>query len=49
MSGLWITKTVFIMFAIRDDCKILLENAPNVALYNKFCRQIFAFDFVAAH
>ena len=32
------------MSAIESDCKILLENAPNVALDNKVCRQIFLSD-----
>ena len=32
------------MSAIESDCKILLENAPTVALDNKVCRQIFLSD-----
>ena len=29
------------MAAIESDCKLLLENAPNIALDNKICRRIF--------
>ena len=29
------------MTAIESDCKLLLENAPNIALDNKICRRIF--------
>ena len=29
------------MSAIESDCKLLLENAPNIALDNKICRRIF--------
>ena len=32
------------MSAIKSDCKLLLENAPNIALDNKICRQIFLSD-----
>ena len=29
------------MSAIESDCKLLLENAPNIALNNKICRRVF--------
>ena len=32
------------MAAIESDCKLLLENAPNIALDNKICRLIFLSD-----
>ena len=32
------------MSAIESDCKLLLENAPNIALDNKICRRIFLTD-----
>ena len=32
------------MAAIESDCKLLLENAPNIALDNKICRRIFLSD-----
>ena len=32
------------MSAIESDCKLLLENAPNIALDNKICRRIFLSD-----
>ena len=32
------------MAAIESDCKLLLENAPNIALDNKICRRIFLTD-----
>ena len=32
------------MAAIESDCKLLLENAPNIALDNNICRQIFLSD-----
>ena len=32
------------MAAIESDCKLLLENAPNIALDNKIRRRIFLSD-----
>ena len=32
------------MAAIESDCKLLLENAPNIALDHKICRRIFLTD-----
>ena len=32
------------MAAIESDCKLLLENAPNIALNNKICRRVFLTD-----
>jgi hypothetical protein len=32
------------MAAIESDCKLLLENAPNIALNNKICRRAFLTD-----
>ena len=32
------------MSAIESDCKLLLENAPNIALNNKICRRVFLTD-----